>query len=144
MSCSNARVCIGLVGLFLISSLVSCSALGGKSEADTTLLQIYFKVAEERAADFEKMYQETYAPALQVQQGYIRSGLLRVYPEEVLTALQASLTEFNYQMELVFDTEENRQKWVASDEHQVAWPIAQGMAEKVAYRGYDLIGNDAK
>ena len=142
MSFSSARVAVGLVCLRAVGSLVSCSALQ-KSEDGAILLQIYFKVAEDRAAEFEKMYAETYAPALQVQKGYIRSTLLRVYPEEVLTALQASLTEYNYQMELVFDTEENRVKWVASDEHQDAWPIAQGMAEKVAYRGYDLLTADA-
>ena len=53
-----------------------------------------------------------------------------------------SMMKFNYQMELVFDTEKNRRKWVASKEHAVAWPHASGMAKKVAWRGFDVVGTD--
>jgi antibiotic biosynthesis monooxygenase (ABM) superfamily enzyme len=45
-------------------------------------------------------------------------------------------------MNLVFDTEENRMKWVASDEHQVALPKAKELAEDFAWRGFDIVGED--
>ena len=110
--------------------------------APPILLQIYFQVDPERADEFEKMYANTYVPAMRKQQGYQRSTLLRLYRKDVAQAIMASPTEFNYQMELVFDTEENRQKWVASAEHQTAWPEASGMATKFAWRGFDLVGTD--
>jgi heme-degrading monooxygenase HmoA len=105
-------------------------------------LQIYFEVAAEGAEDFERMYTESYVPALQKQQGYLASTLLRVFAQEAAEEIQAAPTEFNYQMELVFDSEANRLQWVASPEHQAIWPVAAAMARTVAWRGYDVVGSD--
>ena len=107
------------------------------------LLQIYFEVAPEMAQDFEAMFNEVYVPAMRVQQGYVGSKLLRLFPSEVAEEIQAAPTAFNYQMELMFDTEENRRRWAASEQHQVAWPKASGMARDVAWRGYDVAVDDA-
>ena len=118
---------------------------GGKKQKKSDkpiLLQIYFQVAPERAVEFEKMFSESYVPAMRKQKGYLRSGLLRLFASGVAQEIEAAPTEFNYQMELVFDTEENRRKWVASKEHAVAWPHASGMAKKVAWRGFDVVETD--
>ena len=107
------------------------------------LLQIYFDVSAEQCAAFERMYETIYAPALRRQQGYQRSTLLRLYPPRVSEEIEASPTEFNYQMELVFDSEENRRHWAASDDHSVAFPQAQALARAVAWRGFDIAGSDS-
>ena len=99
---------------------------------------------EENGQAFEDMFRDVYVPAMQVQEGYLGSRLLRLFPKEVHEEINARPTEFNYQMELVFDTEENRQKWVASEEHATAWPHASGMAQKFAWRGFDVVGADQK
>ncbi len=106
------------------------------------LLQIYFQVAEANGEAFEKMYEEVYVPAMRKQKGYLGSNLLKLFPPEVHSEIQARDTEFSYQMELIFDTEENRRAWVDSDEHQVAWPKAESLSESVAWRGYDIAGTD--
>ena len=106
------------------------------------LLQIYFKVAEDKGADFEAMYRDAYVPAMQKQVGYQGSRLLRLFPLEICEEIEAAPTDYNYQMNLVFDTEENRIKWAASDEHQEVWPLARSMVEQVAWRGYDVAGED--
>lgn len=106
------------------------------------LLQIYCRVSEENARAFEAMFEKFYVPAMQVQEGYLGSRLLRLFPPELEAKIQACPTGFNYQINLVFDTEENRQKWVASDEHQVAFPMAQSLTEEMAWRGYDIAGED--
>ena len=106
------------------------------------LLQIEFRVSPDKAVDFEKMYTESYVPALRKQQGYLRSSLLRLFPADVAGEIQAMPTEFNYQMELVFDTEQNRRKWVASEEHASVWPLAFGMVRKAIWRGYDVVADD--
>lgn len=106
------------------------------------LLQIYFDVPGEKAGDFERMYRDTYVPALRKQQGYIRSTLLRLFPPLVAQEIEAAPSEFNYQMELVFDSEANRRRWAASPEHQAAWPQASGMARQVAWRGFDVAAAD--
>ncbi len=106
------------------------------------LLQIYFDIAAEQADAFQEMYVNQYAPALQHQQGYQRSRLLRLFPADVAAEIEAAPTEFIYQMELEFDSEENRRRWVSSPEHSVLWPLASGMARTVAWRGYDVAAAD--
>lgn len=108
------------------------------------VLQIYFDIALEQAAAFQEMYVTRYVPALQRQQGYQGSRLLRLFPPQVTAEIEASPTEFTYQMELVFDTEENRRRWAASAEHSVVWPLAAGMARTVTWRGYDIVGSDPR
>jgi antibiotic biosynthesis monooxygenase (ABM) superfamily enzyme len=106
------------------------------------LLQIYFEIEPAKSADFEKMYEDVYVPAMRKQRGYLGSKLLRIFPPSISKAIQAVPTEFNYQMELMFDTEENRMKWVASPEHVEAWAAAEALAKKAAWRGYDVAGDD--
>jgi antibiotic biosynthesis monooxygenase (ABM) superfamily enzyme len=106
------------------------------------LLQIYFEVDHANAADFEAMYTEVYIPALRKQAGYIRSALLRVFPEGLANEIDAAPTTYNYQMELVFDTEANRRRWVDSPDHKAAWPKAAALARAVSHRGYDIAGED--
>jgi antibiotic biosynthesis monooxygenase (ABM) superfamily enzyme len=105
------------------------------------LLQIYFEVKEENAQAFEDMYEKVYIPAMQVQKGYLGSRLLRVF---ALGEGEETGTQYNYQMNLVFDTEENRLKWVASDEHQDAFPKAKALAEGFAGEKYDVVGEDGE
>jgi antibiotic biosynthesis monooxygenase (ABM) superfamily enzyme len=106
------------------------------------LLQIYFDIPAGREADFESLYREVYAPALRKQAGYLKSSLLRLFPPAVAREIDAAPADHTYQMELAFDTEENRRRWAASPEHQVAWPLAAGMASRVAWRGYDIAAGD--
>jgi mannose-6-phosphate isomerase-like protein (cupin superfamily)/heme-degrading monooxygenase HmoA len=105
-------------------------------------LQMEFIVPKEKAEAFEKMYHSVYVPAMTVQQGYLGSKLLRLFPDEVAKTIQAEPTEYNYQIQISFDTEENRRKWVASEQHQIAWPSASGLAKSFKWRGYDVMGDD--
>lgn len=105
-------------------------------------LQMDFVVDKENAKAFEKMYHSIYVPAMLVQQGYLSSKLLRVFPDDVAKDIQAEPTTFNYQIQISFDTEENRRKWVASEQHQIAWPAASGLAKEFKWRGYEVLGED--
>ncbi len=106
------------------------------------LLQIYFDVSPDKETAFQSLYSDAYVPAMQKQEGYIRSDLIRIFPPDLAREIEGAETEFNFQMELVFDTEENRRRWVASEEHQVVWPQAEEITNKVSWRGYDLVGED--
>ena len=88
------------------------------------------------------MYTSVYVPAMTVQQGYIESNILRLYPENVEKEIQGETTTYNYQIQISFDTEENRRKWVASDQHKIAWPAATKLAQSYKWRGYDVMGDD--
>jgi len=105
-------------------------------------LQMDFVVPKENAEAFEKMFTSVYVPAMTVQQGYLSSKLLRVFPENLEKEIQGEATSYNYQIQISFDTEENRRKWVASEQHKIAWPAASGLAKEFKWRGYDVIGDD--
>jgi mannose-6-phosphate isomerase-like protein (cupin superfamily)/heme-degrading monooxygenase HmoA len=106
------------------------------------VLQMDFVVTKENAEAFEKMYHSIYVPAMTVQQGYLESKLLRIYPDDVAKKIEAEPTTYNYQIQISFDTEENRRKWVASAQHQIAWPAATALAKEYKWRGYDVMGDD--
>jgi mannose-6-phosphate isomerase-like protein (cupin superfamily) len=114
----------------------------GKPKA--AALQMDFVVAKENAEAFEKMYSSIYVPAMTVQQGYLSSRLLRIFPVDLEKEIQGEPTSYNYQIQISFDTEENRRKWVASEQHKIAWPAASGLAKEFKWRGYDVMGDDIK
>ncbi|MBD0294181.1 MAG: cupin [Flavisolibacter sp.] len=107
-----------------------------------TVLQMDFVVAKENAEAFEKMYTSVYVPAMTVQQGYLESKLLRLFPENIEKQIEGEATTYNYQIQISFDTEENRRKWVASEQHKIAWPAATKLAQSYKWRGYDVMGDD--
>jgi heme-degrading monooxygenase HmoA len=106
------------------------------------VLQMDFVVTKENADAFEKMYHSVYVPAMTVQKGYLGSKLLRLFPENLAKEIKAEPTTYNYQIQISFDTEENRRKWVASKQHEVAWPSAAGLVKEFKWRGYDVMGDD--
>ncbi|MFC4094939.1 cupin domain-containing protein [Euzebyella saccharophila] len=115
---------------------------GTPSTPKAMALQMDFVVEKENARKFEEMYHSIYVPAMLVQDGYLSSKLLRLFPEEVARGIEAEPTAFNYQIQISFDTEENRRKWVASAQHQIAWPAASSLAKEFKWRGYDVMGDD--
>ena len=73
------------------------------------------------------MFHSIYVPAMTVQKGYLWSKLLCLFPEDVSKAIEAEPTEYNYQVQISFDTEENRRRWVASDQHNIASAVRDGL-----------------
>jgi mannose-6-phosphate isomerase-like protein (cupin superfamily)/heme-degrading monooxygenase HmoA len=120
------------------------NALKPQAGPKAMALQMDFVVPKENAEAFEKMYSTVYVPAMTVQQGYVGSKLLRLFPEQLSKDIQAEPTTYNYQIQISFDTEENRRRWVASDQHKVAWPAASKLAKEFKWRGYDVMGDDNK
>jgi mannose-6-phosphate isomerase-like protein (cupin superfamily) len=130
--------------------VIGISASSGKdsnkfkplSKPQAIALQMDFVVPKENAEAFEKMYHSIYVPAMTVQPGYVGSKLLRLFPEDVARAIQAEPSMYNYSIQISFDTEENRRKWVASPQHQIAWPAASALAKEFKWRGFDVMGDD--
>ncbi|HLT79931.1 MAG TPA: cupin domain-containing protein [Cyclobacteriaceae bacterium] len=111
-------------------------------EPKAMVLQMDFVVPKENAEAFEKMYHSIYVPAMVVQDGYLGSKCLRLFPEDLTREIEGELTTYNYQIQISFDTEENRRKWVASPQHQIAWPAASSLAKEYKWRGYYVTGDD--
>ena len=103
------------------------------------LFQLYFEVAPQRHAEFERAYTEVFEPALRKQIGFESVKFLRLYGATESLKIGAAPTEFNYQVNFVFDSEESRRRWSTSRDHDAAWPTFSAIAQKAAWRGYELI-----
>jgi mannose-6-phosphate isomerase-like protein (cupin superfamily) len=124
------------------STRKDAARLRPSAQPKAMVLQMDFVVAKENAEAFEKMYHSIYVPAMTVQQGYLESKLLRTYADDMAKQIEAEPTTYNYQIQISFDTEANRRKWVASPQHQIAWPAATSLAKSYKWRGYDVMGDD--
>lgn len=112
------------------------------AEPKAMVLQMDFVVEKENAGAFEKMYYSIYVPAMTVQKGYLSSKLLRLFPDNIAKEIEAEPTAYNYQIQISFATEQDRRNWVASGQHQIAWPAATALAKEYKWRGYDVMGDD--
>jgi hypothetical protein len=103
------------------------------------LFQIYFEVPEDRRGDFERAYAEVFQPALSRQKGFQNARLLRLYPQWQIAEIEGEPTDYNYQINFVFDTEQSRRKWAVSKDHDMAWPEISAIAKRAVWRGFDLV-----
>lgn len=102
------------------------------------VLQVEFRVPGEKVADFIDVYDRVYAPALSRQVGYVGSRLLQIFDDTQAAAIGAEQRAFNIQLELAFETEEQRKAWAASTDHVEPWEQANALAEEVRYVAYDI------
>ncbi len=105
-------------------------------------LQMFFEIEPKDFEAFEKNYIDVYVPALRKQVGYLGSKLVRAFPADVLKRIGSPETKFNFQMELMFDTEEHRVMWTRTAEHDYAWPKTAAFAKSYQWIGYDIVGMD--
>jgi antibiotic biosynthesis monooxygenase (ABM) superfamily enzyme len=108
------------------------------------VLDIQLKVSPTQEQAFLDMYHQEYVPALRRQTGYLGSLLLRVFPPDVTAEIGATAPQFDISLRLQFDTEENRRRWVASDDHQRVWPQALELSRQAEWVGYEVIGRDGE
>ena len=96
-------------------------------------LQIYMEPHAGKEEELEKAFDNVFVPAISVQKGFIRVILLKS---------RDALRE--YQIELVFESEELRLQWVASKEHQKAFPQLAALCQRVSWTGFDITGEKRK
>jgi mannose-6-phosphate isomerase-like protein (cupin superfamily) len=105
-------------------------------------LQMFFEVEPDNFAAFEKNYIDVYVPALRRQVGYLGSKLLRIFPADVTKRNGSPESKFTFEMELMFEREEQRVSWTKTQEHDVAWAKTSAMAKSFQWIGYDVVGMD--
>lgn len=106
------------------------------------VLVIGFSVAPQLRDEFEAMFRDVYAPALQRTRGYRGSLLLRTYPADVNARIEGRDPGHDYAMHLMFESEEQRVAWVESPDHQEAWAAAVARSSAQSWTGYDVAAAD--
>ena len=103
------------------------------------LFELHFQVDPQKRADFERAYAEIFAPTISKQLGFQSLKLLRLYAPEQIAEIDASPTEYEYQIDFTFESEAARRVWATSPDHDVAWPELSALTKKFFWRGYDLL-----
>ena len=108
---------------FVAAAAAACGAhrlLGATAAAQTKHIRLYVEmdVAPAREQEMLRIFHETFVPEAVKHDGYLRVKLLKRR-----TVLQGTApATHNYRFELEFESEELRQKWIASAAHARVWP----------------------
>jgi hypothetical protein len=91
--------------------------------AQTPHIRLYVEmdVPPEREREMLEAFHETFVPEAVKHEGYIRVKMLK--RRSILQG--AAPAAHNYRFELEFESEELRQKWIASAGHQRVWPLVE-------------------
>jgi antibiotic biosynthesis monooxygenase (ABM) superfamily enzyme len=88
--------------------------------AQTKHIRLYVEmdIAPGKEKEMLDIFHNTFVPEATKHEGYIRVKMLKRR-----TIIQGTApSNHNYRFELEFESEELRQKWIASAEHQRVWP----------------------
>ena len=81
-----------------------------------------------KETELESVFRDAFVPAISVQEGFRRVTLLKVRD-----AMR------QYRIVLAFGSEELRLKWVASKEHQQAFPKIMALCQQITWAGFDVV-----
>lgn len=100
-------------------------------------LHVELAVDPARERDLVEAYQTFFQPAIQRQAGFVEVKLLK----HRATTVGEGRPEASYRLLISFHTEEQRQAWVASDDHQRAWPKIGNLIDGAKLRAelYDIV-----
>ena len=91
-------------------------------------LHIYLEPHERKEKELENLYLKEYVPGIKIQEGFRRTTLLKK---------RDALRE--YQIDIEFDTEDLRMKWVVSKEHTEIWPKVTALCQRISWAGFDTV-----
>lgn len=97
--------------------------LAAPAQGQTKHIRLYVEMDVPAAREREMLdaFHKTFVPEAVKHDGYIRVKMLKRR-----SVVQGTVNEaHNYRFELEFESEELRQKWIASPEHQRVWPLVE-------------------
>jgi hypothetical protein len=115
-------------GILRSAYIATAAALGfgrfaAPAQAQTKHIRLYVEMDVPATHEREMLeaFHNTFVPEAVKHDGYIRVKMLKRR-----TIVQGTVPEaHNYRFELEFESEELRQKWIASAGHQRVWPLVE-------------------
>ena len=116
---------------------VISAAAAGAVAARPIQLHVDLEVDPSKEADLAAVFRDVFRPAIRKQPGFVDVRLLKLRA----AAAGPPPEGFGYRLLISFESEEQRQKWVASDDHQRAWPRIEAAlrGRKYAALLYDIL-----
>ncbi len=91
-------------------------------------LHIYLEPHDGKEKELENVYLTEFAVGIKIQQGFRRTTLLKK---------RDALRE--YQINIEFESESLRLKWVKSREHTEIWPKVASLCQSISWAGFDTV-----
>lgn len=110
------------------ASIAAVSAFAAASKP--IVLEVDLAVDPAREKEMLDSFHNTFKPAAVKFPGYIDVKILKLH-SALMGEAPAGL---NYRFQLAYQSEELRQKWVASDVHQKVWPTIEKTLTSKNYR----------
>ena len=115
----------GILGSAFVAAAAALGLDRFAAAADTQTrhirLYVEMDVQPEREREMLQAFHDTFVPEAVKHEGYIRVKMLKRRSVVQGTAPPAH----NYRFELEFESEELRQKWIASAGHKRVWPLVE-------------------
>lgn len=127
-----------------LKTLVAAAAAAGTTVAaaappavNPIQLHVDLEVDPSKAAALEANYKKVFRPTISKQPGFVDVRLLKFRKAMKGDGPQTSF----YRLLISFQTEEQRVTWVASADHQKAWPTIEGQLKGVKFGAwlYDIV-----
>jgi heme-degrading monooxygenase HmoA len=116
------------VAILLLSSAASLAAQKRDYDVPGPIeLHIYLTAKPGQEKEIERLYREEFYPAVSRQEGFLFSELMR------------KPNSSEYILRHTFRTEELRLKWVATPEHQKAWPRLTALSSNTTWQGFGVV-----
>jgi hypothetical protein len=116
-----------------LKSVLGCVAVAGAGRAQSRrnpiVLHVDLSVDPAQEQEMLQTFHLTFKPAAMKQPGYIDVKMCKLE-----SALQGNApSELNYRFQLIFESEQLRQQWVASATHKRVWPMIEGTLKSRNY-----------
>ena len=123
------------------SAAISSLARAASPAAGTKKpIVLYCDLAVDPAREQEMLdaYHNHFKPVAQMHRGYIDLKMLKL--RKVIQGGPAPAKSINYRFQLTYESEELRQQWIASADHDKYWPMIENT---VLDKGYLVLLTDA-
>jgi hypothetical protein len=128
--------------LQLLSLAAAGGAVGESLAATDTKrpIVLYCDLAVDKAREQEMLdaFHQHFKPVARRHRGYIDLKMLKL--RQVVQGGPAPASNINYRFQLTYESEELRQKWIASADHQKVWPLIENT---VTDKGYLVLLTDS-
>ena len=105
----------------MLAAGAAVSAAQAADAAHPIQLHVDLSVDPAKEKEMLKNFETVFRPAASKQPGYIDVKMLKLRS----TLMGKAPAGVNYRFELTYQSEELRQKWIATDVHQKVWPTIE-------------------
>ncbi len=105
----------------MLAGAAASAAATAQTPPRPIVLHLDMSVDTKREKEMLRNYEQQFKPTVSKQPGFLDIKILRLRT----TIAGKAPAGVNYRFQLTFQSEEARQKWIKTDDHQRVWPLLE-------------------